>query len=336
MLGLPGLVAPTNNPTTPTKVALGKKLFFDKRLSRDGSISCSSCHDPEKAFADGRPLAQGIDKHRGTRNAPTLLNAAFNTTQFWDGRRPGLEQQALDPLVNPREHGLPGYETLLSTVRHDPIYLEDFRAAFAVAPDQIRIGHIGQAIASFERTLVAGDSAFDRYQYGGDAGAMSVSARRGLALFQGSARCVGCHSIEKRYALFTDNDFHSVNVGLQRIAPRLAELTTRLVNARQAGVSLDQTVLSEEDLAELGRFVVTLKPADIGKFRTPSLRNVALTAPYMHDGSVMTLQEAVEMELYNRGAEAGRPLILSPQEKIDVIEFLRSLTSPTAVSMMQP
>ena len=333
-LGLPPLSVPADNPLTQAKIALGRKLFFDTRLSRDGSISCSSCHRPERAFTDGRVLAEGIGKRRGTRNAPTLLNAAFNTTQFWDGRRDSLEAQAQDPLVNPREHGLPDYPTLLRTIGGDPAYANAFREAFSVAPDAIRMEHIGKAIASFERTLLAADSPFDRYAYGQAPQALSAEARRGLALFEGAARCASCHLIGRQYALLSDNAFHSVNVGLQRIAPRLAELTTRLVDSRKAGLSLDQTVLSEEDLAELGRFAVTLNPVDIGRFRTPSLRNVALTAPYMHDGSVATLAEAVDMELYNRGTDAGRPLILTPAEKSDLVSFLVSLTSPAATTLL--
>jgi cytochrome c peroxidase len=320
---------------SPAKVALGKKLFFEKFLSADGSISCSTCHQPERAFADGRPLAQGIDQHRGTRNAPTLFNAAFNTTQFWDGRRSSLEQQALDPLVNPREHGLKDYAQALDFLRRSPTYVDLFRQAFSIESREIELRHVAQAIACFERTLVAGDSPFDRYEYGGDSSALSESARRGLALFKGAGRCATCHTIDRHYALFTDNAFHSVNIGLQRIAPHLAELTTRLVNAKQSGANIDQTILSEDDLAELGRFAVTLKPADIGKFRTPSLRNVALTAPYMHDGSVATLREAVDIELYNRGTDAGRPLILRPQDKTDLVEFLQSLMSAMAGSTLE-
>ena len=257
----------------------------------------------------------------------------FNTSQFWDGRRPSLETQALDPLVNPREQGFSSYEALLVFLKSDPTYVDLFRTAFSLESADIRIEHIAQALASFEQTLVAGDSAFDRYRFGGDTKALSASAQRGLALFEGRARCDSCHTIGKNYALFTDNDFHSVNIGLQRIAPRLAEVTTRLVKARQAGVSLDQTVLSEDDLAELGRFAVTLKPADIGKFRTPTLRNIALTSPYMHDGSIATLPDAIETELYNRGTEFGRPLILTPQEKSDLLEFLNALTSPSATKL---
>lgn len=144
---------------------------------------------------------------------------------------------------------------------------------------------------------------------------MSEAALRGLNLFQDTARCGTCHVIGRDSALFSDNAFHSANVGIQRIARRLADLTTRLVEARQSGASLDETVLSQEDLAEFGRFAVSLDPADIGKFRTPSLRNVALTTPYMHDGSVAALEQAVEVDLYNRGTESGRPLILTPAEK---------------------
>ena len=329
-LGLPAIAPSSTNPAQEQITALGKKLFFDARLSRDGTISCTTCHKPELAFTDGRSLAKGTAGRVGTRNAPTLLNVAFNTSQFWDGRRQTLEAQALDPLVNPREQGLPDDEALLKIIRHDQDYVELFRIAFSVEPTAIRPEHVGRALAAFERTLLAGDSPFDRFQFGGDLKALSAGAQRGLLLFQGRAGCASCHIVGKESALFTDNDFHSVNVGLQRIAPRLAELTTRLVKARQAGTSLDQTVLSEEDLAELGRFAVTLNPADIGKFRTPSLRNVALTGPYMHDGSVASLRDAVEMELYNRGADMGRPLILTPQEKSDIVAFLESLTSPIA------
>lgn len=336
VLGLPDVAVPADNPMSPAKIALGKKLFFEKGLSADGSVSCSTCHQPERAFTDGRPLAQGIDKRIGTRNAPTVLNAAFNTTQFWDGRRPGLEQQALDPLVNPREHGLKDYAEVLGFLRRSPAYADLFGQAFSVRAGEIQVQQVVQAIACFERTLIAGDSPFDRYEYGGDSNALSESAQRGLELFRGAGHCASCHTIDKHYALLTDNDFHSVNIGLQRIAPHLAELTTRLVNAKQSGMSIDQTVLSEDDLAELGRFAVTLKPADIGKFRTPSLRNVALTAPYMHDGSVATLREAVDIELYNRGTKAGRPLILRPQDKADLVDFLRALTSPTASGLKRP
>ena len=328
-LGLPPVVTPSDYPSNPAKIALGKKLFFDKRLSGDSSISCASCHQPEHAFSDGKPLAQGIGQRTGTRNTPSILNAAFNTSQFWDGRRDTLETQALDPLFNVREHGLKDRHSVLALLRKDANYVRAFKTAFDVAPDAIELADVGQALASFERSeLIAGDSPFDRYYFGGDKSRLSPSAIRGLALFQGAAQCTACHTISQASALFTDNDFHSLSVGLKRIEQRLPEITTRLVRMRASGTNLDQAVLSDEDVAELGRFAVTLKPSDIGKFRTPSLRNVALTAPYMHDGSIASLEDAVELEIYYRGAEADRPLILTPAEKTDLVEFLKSLTSP--------
>jgi cytochrome c peroxidase len=326
-LGLPPVPVPESNPQSPAKVALGKRLFFDPRLSGDGRISCASCHQPDRAFTDGRPLAQGIDAQLGTRNAPTLLNVAYNATQFWDGRRPSLELQALDPLVNPLEHGLRNEAELLSRIRESPTYLAQFQAAFPEDRSAVTAAHVAEALASFERTLIAADSPFDQFFYGHRPSALSASALRGFDLFRGAGRCSSCHTIERRYALFTDNSYHSANVGLQRISATLASLTTRLVAARRRGASVDQMIISDRGIAELGRFVVTLDPADIGKFRTPSLRNVALTAPYMHDGSVATLNEAVERELYDH-TQPGRPLILTPQEKRDLVAFLQALTSP--------
>lgn len=335
-LGLPDLPATPSHRPNAAAIALGRKLFFDQRLSADGTISCASCHDPAKGFVDGKRLAEGIGGRAGTRNAPSLLNAAFNTSQFWDGRRATLEEQALDPLVNPREQGLPGYPALLALLRNDAAYAKAFEAAFSIKPPDIDVVHVGMAIASFERTLLAGDSRFDRFFYGHVQDALSPSEQRGLALFRGPAHCGDCHLIGSRSALLSDNAFHSLNIGIQRIGPRMADLTTRLVRARESAATLDDTILSQEDLAELGRFAVTLAPADIGKFRTPSLRNVALTAPYMHDGSVPTLAAAVDAELYRRGSQAGRPLILTPQERLDLVAFLDALTGSDALTYSPP
>jgi len=329
-LGIPTVVAPADNPQTPARIALGRRLFFDHRLSRNGSISCSSCHQPEHAFSDAKALAQGIDKREGTRNTPSLLSVAFNTSLFWDGRRNSLEAQALDPLTNPLEHGLKDIQALLAIIRADRTYIAQFRAAFPANGISIQANQVAQALACFERTLIAGDSPFDRYFFTHDDHALSLSAKRGLALFQHSAQCSSCHTIGRDEALFADNSFHSLSIGLQRIAPRLPELTQRVVASRQSRISIDRLILSDRDIAELGRFAVTLSPADIGNFRTPSLRNVELTAPYMHDGSVATLEEAVDRELYYRGNRAGRPLILTPGEKADLVEFLKALTSPNA------
>jgi cytochrome c peroxidase len=324
-LGLPPVPIPRDNSQTPEKVALGHSLFGDKRLSVDGTVSCSTCHQPERAFTDGRTVAQGAGQRAGTRNTPTLLNSAYLTSLFWDGRRGSLEEQAADPLINPVEHGLKDHSELLATVKADAAYAAGFRAAFGTAPEAIAIEHVVKALAAFERMLVLGDSPFDRYRYGGEPSALSAAQVRGLGLFTDRARCTACHTIGTESALFTDQEFHTLGIGQARVQPHLAERTTHFV--RLSPAERGQSILSDPEVAELGRFAVTLKPGDIGRFRTPSLRNVALTAPYMHDGSVPTLAEAVERELYYRGLEAGRPLVLTPQEKADLVAFLQSLTS---------
>ncbi|MDB5932964.1 MAG: hypothetical protein JWQ01_308 [Massilia sp.] len=327
-LGLPPLPLAGVDASSPARIALGKKLFFDARLSGDGSVSCASCHQPERAFSDGLAVAKGIGQRLGTRNTPSLLNVAFNRSQFWDGRRPDLESQAIDPLVNPREHGLRDPQALLAILRGEPDYAAAFGSAFPARADPIDIERVAQALAGFERTLLAGNSPFDRYFFKGEKAALSPAAARGLALFRQEAHCASCHVIDTAHAMFTDDKFHSLGMGLRRLGPDLARITLRLVNAKESGASVDQTVLTDDEIAALGRFAVTLDPADIAKFRTPSLRNVAQTAPYMHDGSVATLEEAVELELYYRSTQADRPLILTPLEKADLVEFLKSLTSP--------
>lgn len=325
--GLPELTIPSDTPLLRARVALGRKIFFDKRMSGDCQVSCASCHQPERAFADGLRVAKGMSGRSGTRNTPSLLNVAFNQSLFWDGRRADLESQALDPLFNPREHGLKDAQSLLEILRRDSGYVMAFQDAFHVAMVDVRVEQVALALASFERTLVAGDSAFDRYFYRNEKTAMTGGAIRGLAIFRGVARCSTCHIIEKSHALFTDNQFHTLGVGLRSISPRLARITSKLINGKLVNDHFDQVILRDEDVAELGRFVVTYQPADIGKFRTPSLRNVALTAPYMHDGSVPTLEDAVEYELYYRSVESGRPLILTPGERSDLVEFLKALSS---------
>lgn len=328
-LGLPPVATTQSDARLVPAAAIGKLLFFDKRLSGDGTISCAKCHDPHKAYSDGVAVAQGIRGQFGTRNAPSLLNVAFTTSEFWDGRRESLEQQATDPLLNPREHGLRGGEAVLQIVSSDSAYAQAFQNTFAVAPDQITLGLVAKAIASFERTLIAGNSPFDRYMYGGEAQVLSGKAVRGLALFRGRARCATCHLIGERYSLLTDNLYHRVGVGMKAVeGARLAAATNRVISASPE--QLDHLISEDPDIAALGRFVVTKDPKDIGLFKTPSLRNVALTAPYMHDGSVNSLSEAIDDEIYYRGVEADRPLILTPEEKLELVAFLNSLTSPVA------
>jgi cytochrome c peroxidase len=246
-----------------------------------------------------------------------------------------LQQQALDPLTNPREHGLANVSVLVSIVSSDAEYAAAFSRVFggnSQPPPQslITVDNIVSALAEFERTLLIADSPFDRYQYGHVRTALSPSAVRGLELFRGRAQCAGCHLIGSADALFTDNLYHSLGVGMPTIAPRLAQAATRVANA--SAPTLDRLIAEDPEIAALGRFVITKQPRDIGKFKTPSLRNVALTAPYMHDGSVSTLTEAVDVEIYYRSLESGAPLILTPEEKRDLVEFLTALTSPSATS----
>lgn len=333
LLGLPDVPIPADNPQTPDKIALGKRLYEDKRFSGDGTVSCSNCHEPARAFTDGLPTSEGIRKQKGTRNAPTVINAAFFTSQFWDGRSPTLEEQAKGPFVNPIEHGLASHEPILATIRSDPAYPAEFRKVFGVEPKRITIDHVVKAIASFERTVVAGDSPLDRYLFGGEQNAISESAKRGLALYRVKARCQDCHTIGQTNAIFTDNKFHNVGVGFKRIGDRTMQIAAAFRKARQAGKDVDQSVLSNADASELGQFAVTLKPSDLGRFKTSSLRNIAVTGPYMHDGSLKTLEEVID--LYDKGGEQNpfldsgiRPLNLTPQEKADLVEFLKSLTSP--------
>jgi len=340
-LGLPPVPVPSDNPQTPEKIALGKRLFEDKRFSADGTVSCATCHDPQKAFTDGLPTSEGIRKLKGTRNAPTVVNAAYYESQFWDGRRASLEEQAKDPLVNPIEHGLPSHAPLLETIRGDGSYPSQFRGVFGVTPQQITMDHVAKAIASFERTLVFGDSPFDRYLFGGDKTALSESAIRGLEIYRTKGRCQDCHTIGQTNATFTDNKFHNIGVGFKRLGSRATQIANAFRKAKQEGKDIDKAILGDQEISELGRFVVTLRPSDIGGFKTPTLRDIAVTAPYMHDGSLQTLEEVIE--IYNKGGESNpfldsgiRPLNLTDQEKADLLALMKSMTSPQFAKIVPP
>ena len=336
-LGLPPVPIPAANPQTPEKIALGQALFSDKRLSGDGTVSCSSCHSPDKGFTDNLPTSEGINKSRGTRNAPTLLNAAYYTTQFWDGRRPSLEAQAKDPLINSIEHGLKDHAQAVDIIRKDGSYPTQFKNVFGVESDKITIDHVSMAIASFERTVVAGNSPFDRYLYGGDKAAMSPEAIRGLETFRGKAKCSSCHTIGPTYALFTNNGFHNLGVGFSKVEPHMYEIVNAFRASVASGKPVDELVLKEGDVSQLGRVLVTITPTTldskaIGRFKTPTLRNVELTGPYMHDGSLATLSDVIE--LYNTGNLKNprldplfKPLNLTDQEKSDLVAFMKALTS---------
>jgi len=338
-LGLPQVPVPADNPQTPAKIALGDRLFHDERFSSDGKVSCATCHAREKGFTDHRRVSQGHNGLLGTRNAPTVINAAYMQTQFWDGREPDLEGQSRQPPVNPVEGGLPDLDALLEIIRNDPYYVKEFREVFGVDASDITIEHYAEAVASFERTLISGDSPFDRHLYGGDKSAMSEAAIRGLEVYRGQGRCVSCHIIEQSQALFTDNRFHNIGVGFKNIQGRVGGIAEEFLQAKNAGADVDKTVLSDPDASELGRFAVSEDINKIGAFKTPTLRNIALTAPYMHDGSQETLEDMVDF--YNNGGRVNpddpfspflsggiRPLNLSDRQKADLVEFLKALTSP--------
>jgi cytochrome c peroxidase len=336
-LGLPPVPVPADNPITPEKVTLGDKLFHDKRFSSTGEVSCATCHDKEKGFADGLPVSEGIDKLKGTRNAPTVINAVYLETQFWDGREPSLESQSAQPFLNPVEMGLKDHEPILKIVRSDPEYASLFQKAFGKSGEKVTMKEVQQALATFERTLIAGDSPFDRYFYGGDKTAMSPAAIRGLEVFVGQGRCVSCHVIEETQALFTDNRFHMIGVAVNQMPKDLDALSAAVKDVKEKGA--DIAVLSNPKTSSLGRYAVSRDLTEIGAFKTPTLRNIDITAPYMHDGSLQTLEEVVEF--YNNGGRVKdsdpvpellsggiRPLNLTEDQQADLVAFMRALTSP--------
>jgi len=339
-LGLPPVPIPEDNPQTPEKIALGEQLFHDMRFSTTGDVSCATCHDADKAFTDS-PLktSEGIEKKTGTRNAPTVVNAAYFGSQFWDGRSPSLEDQALHPFTNPVEMGLPNHDPILEVIRSDADYVEAFDEVFGVTAVEITMDEVTKAIAAFERTQIAGDSPFDRYYFRGENGALTEQQKRGLELFVNEGRCVSCHVIEQTQALFTDNRFHNIGVGINTIQEDVPELADEFLEADMNLAEVDVKVLSDRRTSELGRFAVSHGFDDLGSFKTPTLRNIAVTAPYMHDGSVDTLREAVVH--YNNGGVTNegdpindflsggiRPLNLTDEQIEDLVAFMEALTSP--------
>ncbi len=297
-LGLPPVPVPANNPETLETIALGRKLFYDKKLSRDNSVACASCHNPALGFSDGRRNSLGV----GTRNAPTVVNAAYAPLQFWDGRAPSLEAQAAGPIANPVEMDQ-AHDIWISNLYSDPAYKNAFWKAFGPGP--ATLGKVEKALASYERTLISGDSPFDRYEYGGDKKALNAAAIRGLHVFLDPKKgnCAACHTIGGKYALFTDGKFHNTGAGVD----------------------------GEGVLTDVGRYLETRQERDRGAFKTPTLRNVALSAPYMHDGSLKTLKDVVDFYAGNGNSNPDldpqmKVIKLSGQDRADLVEFLKSLT----------
>jgi cytochrome c peroxidase len=256
---------PSDNPMTKEKVELGRSLFFDTRLSFDNTVSCATCHSPRFAFADGQRVSLGVNAQEGVRNAPTVINRAFSREQFWDGRASSLEEQSKGPLVNPVEMAMPSLDFVENKLRGIKGYREWFKRVFG---RELNIDDVARAIAAFERTILSGNSRFDRFR-AGDATALNDSERRGLALFEGKARCSQCHSGFN----FTDEKYHNI------------------------GIDWDTSLI------DLGRYKVSGEKLDFGAFKTPTLREIAHTAPYMHNGTFTSLEEVVSF--YNKGGVAN-------------------------------
>jgi cytochrome c peroxidase len=318
---------PRHNRPTPAKIELGRKLFFDAGLSADGTVACATCHKPELAFADGKVAAEGIAGKRGPRNSPSLLNALYYPGQFWDGRADSLEDQAIQPLTNPLEMGNLSYDAVVARLQSSAEYRDAFRRVFG---KPVSIDLVGKAIAAYERTLVSGDSPFDRY-FAGEQTAISEAAKRGFAVFRGKARCSRCHTFNDALPLFSDFNYH--NTGVAANHPSFEKIARQVFEAAEtdrAKAVIDQ-LGAEEGGTELGRILVSYQILDLGSFRTPSLRNIALTAPYFHDGSARTLAEVVKF--YNQGGRQNlnrewdlHPLALTDEEQRDLVAFLESLS----------
>jgi cytochrome c peroxidase len=324
-----GMMMPPGRPATPDQIALGEKLFHDKRLSVDNTVACDTCHDAQKGFTDHRPgnaTSAGVGGKHGTRNAPTVLNAMFQAAQFWDGRAASLEDQAKLPILNPVEMGQKAPEDVVAKLRGIPEYAAAFQRLYGRA---VNYDDLAAAIAAFERTQYSGHAPFDRY-LAGDAGAISDAAKRGWALFNGKARCSDCHEFNAVNPLFSDQKFH--NIGIAAHKQDFAALARKAVAIVEHADTkeIDELALQSQ-YSELGRFLVTKNEADIGAFKTETLRNIGITAPYMHDGSLATLWDVIDH--YNKGGvpnlylDGGmQRLGLSEHEIDDLVAFLFTLT----------
>jgi len=331
-------LVPKDNTMSAAKVALGEKLFFDKRMSVDRTVSCATCHDPATALADNNAVGVGINNQKGARNAPTVLNAMFNELQFWDGRAPSLEEQAKLPIINPIEMGMKDHQAVVERVRDVTEYKPMFKAAFG--SEIVTIDNIAKAIAAFERTQLSGDSPFDRF-IAGDQRAISDAAKRGWDLFNGQARCISCHAWNPSQPFFSDFKFHNIGVAAKdRNFTALARKARQLIASGKNKNQVTDELALTEGFSELGRYLVTGQPRDIGSFKTSMLRDIELTAPYMHNGSEKTLLDV--MKFYNKGGEINpnldggmRPLKLTDPQLDEMVEFMKTLTSDATRRRMQ-
>ncbi len=330
-LGLPLAPAPSDNLSNEKKIALGRKLFFDRRLSLNNTFSCAMCHIPEQGFSSNEmAIAVGIEGRTVRRNSPTIYNVAYAKLLFHDGRENTLEQQVWGPLLAHNEMGNPSVGYVVDKINSLADYIGLFEQSFENPPNMLTIG---QAIASYERSLNSANSPFDQWYFGKQKKAVNTAVKKGFKLFTGKAGCSTCHTIEKHYALFSDNQLHNTGVGYQS-SMGVSSKTQKVQIAAGIFVEIDQQQLasiSETKFNDLGQYEITQNPKDRWKYKTPSLRNISLTAPYMHNGSLSTLEQVITF--YNQGGvrnEALDPLIkplgLVLQEMSDLVEFLKSLT----------
>lgn len=288
-LGLPAVKHPADNPSSAAKIELGKQLYFDPRLSRDNTVSCATCHDPDKGWSNGDKFATGFNGQKGGRSSPTVLNSAYSDLQFWDGRADHLEGQALGPIQNPIEMNLTLDEAVQRLNKIEG-YRKQFQMVFGT---DVTSGNLAKAIAAFERTIVSGDAPYDHFK-AGDKAALSEGAQRGMKIFFGKANCSACHSGHS----FSDFTFHNIGVGMDAEKP------------------------------DLGRFEISKLAGDKGAFKTPTLREIARTGPYMHDGRFQTLEEVVGY--YNEGGTTNDTLDeeifalkLTAEELKDLVTFMK-------------
>ena len=322
----------SHQPPSSKLVLLGEILYFDKRLSADGGVSCATCHDPATAFASKDTIAIGVRNKVGTRNVPTILNAKFAKTFFWDGRVGTLEEQAKQPLLNASEMGLESEAVLVHRLSAIPEYQKQFRRLFP--REGITLTTVAKAIAAYERTLISNNSPFDRF-IKGDRNAITENQKAGWLLFKGKAQCIECHRFSTSETLFTDFKFY--NTGVAFSDQNFETLSRRI----ETITSFDPSSLAHQpEFSELGRFLVTNDKNDVGAFKTPSLRDVELTGPYMHNGSLRTLLDVIRF--YNQGGQKNqnlnnkiRPLHLNEQEVNQLVEFLRALTSDDVLQKVQ-
>ena len=327
---MPAIPLPPDSPLTQARIELGRTLFMDRRLSHNNTLSCGMCHVPEQGFTSNElGTAIGLEGQSIRRNSPTVYNVAYVEQLFHDGREFSLENQAWGPLLAGNEMANPSIGYVIEKIRVLPEYAGRFEQAFAGrGPDVLTVG---QALAAYQRTLVSGNSRFDRWHYGKEQNALTTEEQAGFRLFSGKAGCSTCHVVAEKHALLTDNRFHNTGIGYARSMglPK----THRVQLAPGKFVDVEDKALDsfEQPQPDVGRYEVTLDPADSWAYRTPGLRNVALTAPYMHDGSLATLEQVVEF--YDRGGIDNpqkdpllKPLGLSPQDRKALVAFLGSLT----------